>query len=138
MSRFYDYLFEVEKNNNIFVGACISGELHEIGLRMISDLLELNGWNTYYLGANMPGDSIIKTLIEKQAEVIGLSATMAYNLNEVSKIIGLIRSSKECKDLKIIVGGNAFNDSGKIWKKTGADYYANGADEAVSLICNIV
>jgi methanogenic corrinoid protein MtbC1 len=138
MSRLYDYLFEVKKNNNIFIGACTKGELHEIGLRMISDLLELNGWNTYFLGANVPPDGIIEILLEKEAEVIGLSATMSYNLSEVRKVIELIRSSKECKDLKIIVGGNAFNSSEKIWKKTGADYYASGAEEAVSLICNIV
>jgi methanogenic corrinoid protein MtbC1 len=138
MSSFYEYLFEVEKSNNIFVGACTRGELHEIGLLMISDLLELNGWNTYYLGANVPGDSIVDILVEKEADVIGLSATMSYNLSEARKIIELIKSSKECKDLKIIVGGNAFNDSEKIWKKTGADYFAIGAEEAVSLICKML
>jgi hypothetical protein len=46
------------------VAACVSGELHEIGVRMLCDLLEMEGWNTIYLGANVPtAGSTIRWLV---------------------------------------------------------------------------
>jgi methanogenic corrinoid protein MtbC1 len=128
----YPYIFQNQKSDNVFIGTCISGELHEIGVRMLSDLLELEGWDTYYLGANMPIDSIIKTIIEKKAKVIGLSATMTFHAEKVENQIKAIKDSKECRDVKIIVGGYVFKLSKNLWKKVGAD--ALGEDLTDSLV----
>ena len=38
------------KNGLKFVGSCIDEENHEVGLRMVSDILELDGWDTYFFG----------------------------------------------------------------------------------------
>jgi methanogenic corrinoid protein MtbC1 len=136
MSQLYSYIFQDYKKDNIFIGACAQGELHEIGLRMLSDLLEIEGWNTYYLGANVPAESIVKTVADTNAQVIGLSGTMAYHLDEIKNIINSIRNSDECREVKIIVGGYIFNNSGDLWKAAGADYYAINAVEAISIIKN--
>jgi len=137
MSQLYSYLFKAGQGDNTFVGACASGELHEIGLRMVSDLLELEGWDTYYLGANMPVEGVVDTLTNCEARVLGLSATMTFNLNGIKKIIEAVRSSRECRDVKIIVGGYAFKDDKMLWQKIGADLFAEGAEDAVSAINDI-
>ena len=137
MSQLYSYIFQTTKKDDVFVGACARGELHEIGLRMLSDLLEIEGWNTYYLGANVPADSIIRTLVETNARMVGLSGTMVYHLDEIKDIIASIRNSDKCREIKIMVGGYIFNDSGGLWKSVGADYYAKDAVEATSIIKNI-
>ena len=103
---------------------------------MISDLLEIEGWNTYYLGANVTEDSVARTIAETKAQVVGLSGTMVYHLDDIKNIIELIRNSKECRKVKIIVGGYIFNNSEELWKAIGADYFAKDAVEAISIIKN--
>ena len=43
-----------EKAKGSIVAVCVSGELHEIGIRMVADFFEMEGWSTHFLGANMP------------------------------------------------------------------------------------
>jgi methanogenic corrinoid protein MtbC1 len=138
MSQLYPYIFQNQKSDNVFIGTCISGELHEIGVRMLSDLLELEGWDTYYLGANMPIDSIIKTIIEKKAKVIGLSATMTFHAEKVENQIKAIKDSKECREVKIIVGGYVFKLSKNLWKKVGADAFGEDLTDSLVKINNMV
>ena len=59
MSLLYERIFATPKNEKIFLGTCVQGELHEFGIRMICDYMKGSGWDTYYLGANMPENGII-------------------------------------------------------------------------------
>ncbi|MGC8603152.1 MAG: cobalamin B12-binding domain-containing protein, partial [Desulfomonilaceae bacterium] len=52
MSQLYSYVFSTEKIGRKLVAACVGGELHEIGVRMVADFFEMEGWDTYYMGAN--------------------------------------------------------------------------------------
>ncbi len=134
MSQLYHHIFKIDKGTHVFIGACAFGELHEIGLRMISDLLEMDGWNTHYLGSNIDDDALIKMLIDHHADVLGISVTIAHQLDGTANVIKKIRSMDELADLKVIVGGYVFNHSKDLWKKVGADFFAADAEEAVSLI----
>ena len=49
MSQLYPYIFTTGKNGRVLVGTCVSGDLHEIGVRMVSDFFEMEGWDTFYL-----------------------------------------------------------------------------------------
>lgn len=138
MSQLYPYIFQKSKSDNSFIGTCVSGELHEIGIRMLSDLLELDGWNTYYLGANMPIDSIIKTIVDKKAKVVGLSATMTYHVEKVEQHIKAIRDNKECKEVKIIVGGYVFKLAKNLWEKIGADAFGEDLTDSIVKINSMV
>jgi methanogenic corrinoid protein MtbC1 len=86
-------------------------EFHEIGAWMVSDILEHDGWQVRYLGANTPTDDLIKMLKSFHPHVLALSVTMPFNLHKVQLVIRKIRSEVELNDLYIIVGGNAFNQS---------------------------
>lgn len=66
MSQLYPYIFSVDKNGYTMVATCIEDDLHELGIRMIADFFEMDGWNTYYLGSNTPISSIISTIIDKE------------------------------------------------------------------------
>ena len=52
--------------------ACVAGETHEIGTRMVADLLELAGWDTIYLGGNVPISDVVQVLVEHQADRLRL------------------------------------------------------------------
>jgi methanogenic corrinoid protein MtbC1 len=40
----------------------VDGDLHDLGVRMTSDLLEVDGWQTEFLGASTPSADIVMTL----------------------------------------------------------------------------
>ncbi|MFM9171131.1 MAG: B12-binding domain-containing protein, partial [Phycisphaerales bacterium] len=42
--------------------AAIGGDLHDTGLRMAADLLELDGWATEFLGANLPPAEVVMAI----------------------------------------------------------------------------
>ncbi|MCA1796713.1 MAG: cobalamin B12-binding domain-containing protein [Geobacteraceae bacterium] len=100
------------------------GEFHEIGAWMVSDILEQDGWQVRYLGANTPTADLIKMLKSFRPHILALSVTMPFNLHKTKEAIEQIKAETELKDLFIIVGGNAFSQSKDLWRSCGADAWA--------------
>ncbi|MBZ0178433.1 MAG: cobalamin-dependent protein [Melioribacteraceae bacterium] len=133
MSRLYEYIFTTKKNGRNLIAASVSGELHELGIRMVADFFEIEGWNTFYLGANTPVKSISQMIKETGSEVLAISATIAFNIPKVKSLISELRNEFDKTSLKIIVGGKAFNSNPELWQNIGADGYAVDAAEAITL-----
>ncbi len=138
MSRFYPDIFSTEKNGLKLVACSVASELHELGIRMVSDFFELDGWDTYYMGANMPELHIIDQLKAYQADLIAISVTLPINAGRAETLIDEIRSDRELEGLKIITGGYAFLVVSDLWEKVGADGFAKNAREAIHLAHNLV
>jgi len=137
MSGLYPYIFSTAKHGKKVVAACVGNELHEIGIRMVADFLEMDGWDTYYLGANTPKSSIIATLHEQEPDLLALSTTMTSNLAQLKDIISTVKQHKEL-EVKILVGGYPFIVDPNLWKKIGADACAKNAEEAVKVVRDLV
>lgn len=114
------------------VAACAGEELHEIGIRMVADFFEMDGWNLYYVGANTPAGSILGTVKEQKADVVALSITMPSRLPEIQYLVRSLRADKDTTHVKIIVGGFPFGIMPDLWKQVGADAVAAGAEDAVA------
>lgn len=133
MSKLYPYIFRNEKNGHKLVATCVNGEIHEMGIRMVADLFEIEGWDTYYLGADTPFESILKTLKLVNPDILAISISMAFNIRSVVELINKIKQNCENLDLKIMVGGRPFIISPDLWKKVGADGSASNAIKAITL-----
>lgn len=138
MSQLYPYLFSTERNGHKLVTACVGGELHEIGIRMVTDFFEMEGWDTYYLGANTPGAIILKAIEEYDAEVVGLSIAMPYHRSLLKDVISDIRNSSIGKNTVILIGGNAINTKNNSWEWFGADAYAADAQIAIEVANKLI
>ncbi len=123
MSQLYPYIFSTEKHGKTFISCCVNDELHELGIRMVSDFYELRGWDTYFLGANTPVEGIIQMVNKKNASILGISATLTPHLQRVENLITKVRE-RTGRSLKIIVGGQAFSSVPDSWKQINADFYA--------------
>jgi methanogenic corrinoid protein MtbC1 len=133
MSQLYPYLFSADRIGRRLVATCVGDELHELGMRMVADFFEMEGWDTYYVGANTPADSILQTVEDRQADVLGISVTMTYHLRHVAALIAAARQTLDGREIKILVGGYPFNVAPDLWQELGADGQANDAGEAVGL-----
>jgi len=139
MAQLYPYLFKGEKKNRKMVTTCVPGELHEMGARMVTDFFEMNGWDTYYLGANMPIDGVIRYISEVNPLCLAISATMTFHVSAVEEMIRKIRSAPTiASDLIIIVGGYPFKVAEGLWKSIGADGYAVSGTEATELADKLI
>ena len=133
MSQLYPLVFNAERKGKALVAAGVAGDLHEIGLRTVADFFEMAGWNTYYLGANVPVPDLLRLLVDKQANVLALSVTMGFNLGAARETIKTVRRAQECKNMLILVGGYPFNITDDLWRKVGADGCARDAAAALAL-----
>src|SRR5207302_9044196 len=62
-------------NGKRVVVACVEGELHDLGARMVADFLEMAGFDVNYLGANVPAESLAELVRERRPDLLALSAT---------------------------------------------------------------
>ena len=138
MSQLYPYIFATPKIGRRLVAACVGGELHELGIRMVADFFELEGWDTYYIGANAPAATIISQVQAYRPDVLGLSVTMSFHRSVLQDLIQRIREAESGSRLKILVGGYPFLKRADLWKTVGADGSALDAQQAVSLANQLV
>lgn len=136
MAQLYSKILESNRNGLRFVAVCVAEESHQVGIKMVADILELDGWDTYYLGENVPKRDLISFLIDQKPQVLGISVTMTVHLQNVIEIIEAVRNIDVLKDIKILVGGYPFNIDKELWSKIGADLYAPNAIETCELVAN--
>ncbi|MFA6448113.1 MAG: cobalamin-dependent protein [bacterium] len=133
MSQMYPMIFSSKKNGKKLVATSVAGELHEIGIRMVADFFEMEGWDTYYLGASSPQESIVETVVERGADLLAVSATITFNLEAAMSLVRRVRADEACKSVKILVGGRLFNVAPDLWLQVGADGYAADAQQAIEV-----
>lgn len=133
VSQLYPEIMAGPKNGLILVASCVGRELHELGLRMVADFFELDGWDTRFFGANMPVDQVISALVDADADVLAISTTMLTHIDSVRRLISDARERCQ-KELRILVGGFPFNQLPDLWESVGADATARDAREAVEVV----
>ena len=114
--------------------ACTPGEMHELGPRMLADLLECDGWDVDFYGSSMPVRDLVGAIRERQPRVVGLSTALVLHLGSVKSTITAIREALGEDTPPIMVGGNAFRGDGDLWRQVGADLYAADASAAVTML----
>ena len=133
MSQLYPHIFGAEKTRGTLVATCVAGDLHEIGARMVGDFFEMDGWHTHYLGANVPAQGVMQTLVDRQATCLAISATITSHVGAVETLIAAVRRRPECAGVHILVGGYPFNVAPMLWRKVGADGFGRDAQEALTI-----
>jgi signal transduction histidine kinase/ActR/RegA family two-component response regulator len=138
MSQLYPYLFALPKKGRRMAAASVGGELHEVGLRIVTDLFEADGWDTLYLGANLPPGGVVKAVEQHRPDLLVISVTMAFHLPGVEHLIAQVRSSQAGPGLKVLVGGYPFNVDPDLWRRVGADGHAPDAGEALAVAARLL
>ena len=117
----------------------VGGDMHEIGIRVVADLLELDGWYVEYLGANTPAGEVVGSLEPDPAtgaqpfDLLVLGASTTLSLRATADTIAAVRAMQVGADIPIMVGGAPFRAVPDLWKAVGADACAPCIEEAVAL-----
>lgn len=138
MAQLYAHVFAKPPKGRTMVATCIGGELHELGIRMVADFFEIEGWDVYYLGANMPVEDVVTMVNERKADVLAISVTLNNHVPRARELIYAVRDSPIGTNVKIFFGGQPVNRSPDIYKTVGADMTAHDARSAVELANEVV
>lgn len=103
--------------------ACVEDNFHCLGLRMVADAFELAGWESAYLGADVPTAALLDQIESSRPDVVGLSVSMPQHIEKIHELIRLCRLElgKQCPS--IIVGGLAMNSVDDLWRNIEADHW---------------
>ena len=106
MTQVYPTLFARQSSGKSAVISCVANEYHQVGGKMVADILELRGWNTTFLGANTPFDDLLGAIEENRPDAVGLSLAVAFNFKALERAIEAVAGA--FPGLPIWVGGQAF------------------------------
>lgn len=133
MASLYSQILGSRRSFGKAIVSAAPNEFHEIGARMVADLLERDGWSVEYLGSDMEGVSLLERVDRIQPFFLALSVAMPFNLKRAQEIIGGARKNPQLERLRIMVGGQVFEKAPGFWRAMGADGYAENAAEAARL-----
>ena len=119
-------------NGCTVVVAAAAGNVHDLGLRAAADLFELAGWRALLLGSDVPPDELPASLTFFEADLLVMSAVLGTQLRQLAATVAAVRERCE-RDVRILVGGAAFDEAPEAWRKLGADGYAASLAEVTSL-----
>lgn len=111
LNEHYSKIIAEKRNSKKVVLACIESEYHQIGIKMISDVFEINGWNTYFLGANTPMHDLIAFVRKNKPDLLAISLSIYFHLPLLENMLQAFK--EEFPDLIILVGGQAFVHGGE-------------------------
>lgn len=109
-------------------------EWHDLGARILADLLAGDGWAVDYLGANVPARDLLELVRQVRPRVLALSLTVPFNLQEVRDLAGQVRAEHGAGAPRILLGGALFAQDPDLWRRLDADGHAATADGALALL----
>jgi MerR family transcriptional regulator, light-induced transcriptional regulator len=124
--------FQSVRTGRSVVGFSVGNEMHEIGIRLVTDCFSNNGWDSVCLGSNVPTRNIDGILRTWAPDVVAISATMTYHLGEVQAAVKAIKAAKLSPAPKILVGGKPFKLCPDLGARMGADITAEGCADVLT------
>ncbi len=118
-----------EETKGTVIMATVKGDVHDLGKNIVSALLSNSGFKLIDLGKDVDADTIVRAALEKEADIIGLSALMTTTMTQIDKVVKKLREAG-C-GARVIVGGAAVTE--EYAASAGADAYANDGVSAVKI-----
>jgi len=129
-------------NGLVVITCCAGGDLHELGIRMVSDIFEVEGWRVECLGPNMPSAECVAASAEQPyrppAHLVAISAGTPLALRSVAQMIQQIRAGANGSRTTVLVGGRPFHLAPNLWRTVGADGYAPTVSLAATIGLELV
>ena len=103
--RLQDVVTKKPKHGGIALCGCLEGEYHEIGITCVNNILESNGWTTYYLGANLPVESFIDAVENYVPNIVCASTTTPKTQKHLLSQCAALHETTAIINAKLIIGG---------------------------------
>ncbi len=119
---------EVEEVGTLLIGT-VKGDLHDIGKNLVRMMFEGAGFKVTDLGIDVPAEAFVEAVMEKEPQIVGMSALLTTTLPAVGTTIEALVKAGIRDRIKVMVGGAPMTDA--YAARVGADGYAPDAVSAV-------
>ena len=100
---------------------------HDRGAKIIARALRDAGMEVIYTGLHQTPEQIVETVLQEDADAVGLSILSGAHMTLVPRVVDLLRQ-QEAGDVVVTVGGTIPNDDIPELKKLGvAEVFTPGA-----------
>ena len=103
------------------ISTAVSDETHALGILLVTQAFESQGWTAINLGANTPANAIIEAVRDFGCDVIALSVSLVVYVRRTADLIAVLRAHEVTASIPIMVGGQPFNLVEDLWQVVGAD-----------------
>lgn len=110
------------------VTATVRGDLHDIGLNLVSMMLRNVGFKVHNMGCDVSADALIKKAEEVNADIICMSAMLTTTMPQIQGVIKLLENKGLRNKYCVMIGGAPV--TGRYAHRIGADIYTGDAGEA--------
>ncbi|MCJ7656038.1 MAG: cobalamin-dependent protein, partial [Dehalococcoidia bacterium] len=121
---------EIKRLGKVVFGT-VAGDIHDIGKDIVVFMLDVNGFEVYDLGVNVPAQKFVEKIKESGAPVVGLSGFLTLAFDSMKQTVEAIQAAGLRDKVKVMIGGGQMSD--EVRKYTGADAYGKDAMAGVSL-----
>lgn len=125
-----------DRTRRLVIGA-VDNEQHRVGIRMVADFFEQDGWDVYYLGAAVPVNTFLFIAREFKADLVGVSAQMVYHLPHVENFVRGMDAAG-MSGVPIMAGGFPFVNHPGLYQSLGVHFSGVDAQQALTLANRIV
>lgn len=106
LNELFEQIISTQRVNKKVVLSCVENERHQVGIKMVADVFEMQGWESYFLGTGIPIHELKRYLWEENPEVLAISLSIYFNYKNLIHTLEAVRT--DFPNLMIIVGGQAF------------------------------
>jgi methanogenic corrinoid protein MtbC1 len=121
---------EVKRLGKVIIGT-VAGDIHDIGKDMVVFMLDVNGFEVFDLGVDVPTQKFVDAIKGTGSKVVGLSGFLTLAFQSMKDTVEAIKKAGLRSEVKIMIGGGQIDDQVKVF--AGADAYGKDAMEAVKL-----
>lgn len=130
MSRVVQAIGIVKRSSRVAVLGCAENGWHTIGLRMIADLLKVNGWRTIFLGANVPHRAFISMVVSHQPDLVLVSCISPHASDSTVTLLRELSGLRSNGGHWLIgIGGPAVWENLDRFLGAGADFSSQSLSE---------
>jgi len=122
--------FEVKRTGKFILGT-VAGDIHDIGKDIVAFMLDVNGFEVFDLGIDVPVNKFVEKIRETNAEIVGLSGFLTLAFDAMKETVDAIKAAGLRNKVKIMIGGGQIDE--EVRKYTGADAYRPDAVSGVLL-----
>ncbi len=121
---------EIKRVGKVVIGT-VAGDIHDIGKNIVAFMLDVNGFEVYDLGVDVPAQDFVNKIKESDAPIVGLSGFLTLAYESMKQTIEAIKGAGLRDKVKVMVGGGQVTE--EVRKFTGADAYGKDAMTGVNL-----
>ncbi len=131
---------EQGQSNGKIVLATVKGDVHDIGKNIVGVVLQCNNYEIIDLGVMVPGEKILKTAREVNADIIGLSGLITPSLDEMVSVAK--EMERQGFTMPLLIGGATTSKAHTAVKieqnYSGPTVYVQNASRTVGVVSSLL